>query len=89
MGGRFSVIILWLVFGDHPVAGFRRSRIGRIAAIINRKMRPQKFIQEGLSLAGVLVLDRHCQCLPGSDEYGEFLGPGQSGVDQALKAHDY
>jgi len=44
-------------------------------------LEPQEFFQKSLPLAGVLVLHRHCQCLPRSNKDGEVFCPGQGGVN--------
>jgi hypothetical protein len=51
------------------------------------RLRPQGFFQEGLSLAGVLVLDRHRQCLPCSNKASEVFSSRQGGVNEVPEEH--
>ena len=54
----------------------------------DHRLRPQEFFEEGLPLAGILVLHRHRQRLPPSHKHHQLLAPSNPGVDQvALQKH--
>lgn len=57
-----------------------------VVSILSNSSHDQ-LLEGRLSLTGILILNRHRQCLAGANEDSQFSGSGQTGVDEIPEQH--